>query len=388
MGKVSEAIVNRLGDDDDPDAAPVPLDRAVRYLSPALKNLAYAAVGLAVAWRFIGPGYACLWLGITGLRNAMADLIAYRGARIKQWSLGSVNFDNIARSLFWTGFSVPILGFVKERFDSLWPLAASGLGYAAAKFFFISFANGLYLASHNKLRGFDEKVIRANLFRSVLAWPFATLFSPLGNLAGIPSIVQTKIWSDAGAGFIEGGGKYLQTVRLRRRDVGEIVPRILEGKREERCVAVLDLLFLFREEPGSGGYLRPQADELAGAIDDAGLDLSLVDYIVTRHCGEIAVDLTGLVADTLPELREWLAAQARALAAAVQGALYSDQRTRPARTASRRLRSTGLRPDEPDLTSTKATSSTLPADAPTKATKSTGLPTKRTSAGSKGKPGR
>ena len=398
MGKVSEGIGNRLGDGEDPGSQVVPPGRAVRYLNHGLVNLVYAAVGFAVAYRFIGPAYACLWLGITGFRNTIADIIAYRGARLKQWTIGSVNFDNVAQSLFWTGFSVPILGFVKARFDALWPFAADGLAFNAAKFFFISFANGLYLAAHNKLRGFDRKVIRANIFRSVIAWPFAAAFAPLGNLAGIPSIVQTKIWSDVIAGFIEGGNKYLKVVRLRRRDVEEIVPRALEGKKEERCIAALDLLFLFREEPRSRNSLRASAAALSAAMRDESLDRRLVDYIVTRHSGEVAVDLASLVADTLPEFRDWLEAEAAhggrlgagraSPRGAAQGARYSTQRTLPARIASRRLRSTLLKEAEPDLTSTKATSSTIPEEAPTKATKSTGFPTKRSSVGSKGKPGK
>jgi len=311
MGKVSEGIVNRLGDGEDPGSQAVPLGRALRYLNPALMDFLYAAIGFLVANRFIGLGYACLWLGITGFRNTIADIIAYRGAKLKQWNIGSVNFDNVAQSLFWTGFSVPILGFVKARFDVLWPFAAAGLAYNATKFFFISFANGLYLAAHNKLRGFDRKVIRANIFRSVLAWPFATAFAPVGSLLGIPSIVQTKIWSDVVAGFIEGGGKYLKTVRLRRRDVSEIVPRFLEGKKEERCIAALDLLYLFRQEPRARATLRESASALAEAFADPRLDRRLIDHIVTHQAGEVAVDLAGLVADTLPEFRDWLAAQAR-----------------------------------------------------------------------------
>lgn len=312
MGKVSEGIVNRLGDGEDPGSQAVPIGRALRYLNPALMNALYAAVGFVVADHFIGTGYACLWLGITGFRNTIADLVAFRGARLKQWTIRSVNFDNVAQSLFWTGFSVPILGFVKARFDVVWPFAAAGLAYNAAKFFFISFANGLYLAAHNKLRGFDKRVIRANIFRSILAWPFATAFAPIGSFLGIPSIVQTKIWSDVVAGFIEGGGKYLKIVRLRRRDVEEIVPRFLEGKKEERCVAALDLLYLFRSEPRSRATLRASAPALAQALGEERLNRRLVDYIVTHHSGEIAVDLIGLVSDTLPEFRDWLATEARA----------------------------------------------------------------------------
>jgi hypothetical protein len=338
MGKIAELPCNKIGDEEDGGAPSVPLGRAIRYLNPSIANLFFVAVGFAVAYCFIGAGYACLWLGITGFRNALADLFAFRGARIRKWNARSVNWNNIAQSLFWTGFSVPIMGFVKAKFDVLWPFGEVGFVYTAVKFFFISFANGLYIASHNKLRGFDRKVIRANLFRTIISWPFATVFAPLGNAMGIPSIVQSKIWSDVVAGFIEGGGKYFKTLRLRRRDVEEMVPRIIECKKEERAIAVLDLLYLFREEPRSrnslkaallsrparrdratgtrtkaSGGLGPEAlPALAAVFENEKLDRLLVDYSLTRHQKEMAVDLVRLITETLPEFRSWLAGLRRA----------------------------------------------------------------------------
>ena len=333
MGKVVELPCNKIGDEEDGGAPSVPLGRAIRYINPAIANLFFIAVGFVVANHFIGVGYACLWLGITGFRNALADLFAFRGAKIRKWNARSVNWNNIAQSLFWTGFSVPIMGFIKTKFDIVWPFTQAGLAYNAVKFFFISFANGLYIASHNKLRGFDRKVIRANLFRTIISWPFATVFAPIGNAAGIPSIVQSKIWSDVVAGFIEGGGKYFKTLRLRRRDVEEMVPRIIECKKEERAIAVLDLLYLFREEPRSRNSLKAalksrqakgargdattrKKDQeglgsealpaLAAVFENAKLDRLLVDYALTRHQKEIAVDLIRLITETLPEFRSWL----------------------------------------------------------------------------------
>ncbi len=331
MGKVSEGYENRLGDEEDSgSASQVPLPRALRYLNPILVRLAMATFGWLVADHFIGPAYACLWLGITGFRNSIADLVAFKGARISQWSTKSVNWNNVAQSLFWTGFSVPIMAFVKARFDILWPLAATGLLYNAVKFFFVSFVNGLYIATHNKLRGFDRRVIRANLFRTIISWPFATVFAPVGNALGLPTIVQSKIWSDVVAGFIEGSSKYLKTLRLRRRDVEEIVPRITEGKKEEKAIAILDILYIFREEPRTRNSLRailkPQPElfhgkpldakaemravrlltDLHAVFCDDALDRILIDYALSRHMKEMAVDLVRLISTTLPEFRDWL----------------------------------------------------------------------------------
>jgi len=330
MGKVSEGTANLIGDEAVSAGGDIPLSRALRYLNPAFLNLLYALTGFWVANHYIGVAYALLWLGITGFRNTIADLVASRGTRMSEWKIANINFDNVARSLFWTGFSVPILGFVKTEFDLLWPYAVDGAAFNAAKFFFISFSNGLYLATHNILRGFNRKVVRANFFRSVLAWPLVTAFAPLGNLAGIPSIVQAKIWSDLVAGIIEGGNKYLTVLRVRRRDIGEIIPRILKEDQHDTCTAMLDLLYLFREEPRTlsslksvfnpnylaRGMLKDEAEGpkdayalLRSVIDDEGLSGRILDFILSNHEHEVAADLANLVAVTLPEFREWLSAQ-------------------------------------------------------------------------------
>ena len=331
MGKISGGSANLIGDEPENESLEIGPARAWRYLNPTLVNFAYAAVGFLVADRFIGPFYAFLWLFITGFRNSIADLVASRGTRLAEWNWKSVNFGNVARSLFWTGFSVPILGFVKARFDLAWPWAPEGPLFDSAKFFFISFSNGLYLAAHNTLRGFDRKVVKANFFRSVIAWPFATAFSPFGSLLGIPSIVQAKIWSDFVAGFIEGGGKYMKVLRLRRRDLEDIVPRIISGDQEDRFTALLDLLFLYREEPRTESSLKAVMDpgyrpmgilkddkdapkysfsELYAAVMDESIDRPLVDFVLSRYGHDVAVDLAGLVALTLPAMREWFEAHA------------------------------------------------------------------------------
>jgi len=335
LGKLSEW--GGTGDGSSAETAFIPPQKVWRYLNPSVKNYLYAFIGFIVANHFIGWSYALLWLGITGFRNSVADLVSNRGGRLSEWKLKSINFDNVAQSLFWTGFSVPILGFVKSNFDIVWPWAQDGMFFNLAKFFVISFANGLYLAAHNTLRGFDKKVVRANFFRSVIAWPFAAVFAPLGNMLKIPSIVQTKIWSDFVAGFIEGGGKYMAVLRLRRHNIEEIIPRIIENEGEEKYIAILDLLYLYREEPrtrnslislfelsnspvsrlwgGRGAALTRNGEDRAptrslgdflGALDRPKLDEELTGFILSRYDEDMGTDLVGLVAESLPPLRSWL----------------------------------------------------------------------------------
>jgi hypothetical protein len=329
LGKTSEGegqTENSQGDN-----AYIPPRRAWRYLNPSLKNALFTLIGFIVADHFIGSAYALIWLGITGFRTSVADLVASRGGRLSEWRLKSINFDNVAQALFWTGFSVPILGFVKSNFDIVWPWAQEGILFNLVKFFVISFANGLYLAAHNTLRGFEKSILRANFFRSIIAWPLAALFAPLGTTIGIPSIVQTKIWSDFVAGFIEGGGKFRNLLKLRKQNIEEIIPRILEKEGEEKLIAILDILYLYSAEPRTQSSLislfelskfpvsalwddkgkppeRPLRD-LLGVLEQPGLDDELTDFILTRYDEEMASDLIDLVADTLSPMRSWLASR-------------------------------------------------------------------------------
>jgi hypothetical protein len=312
MGKIAGGSSYRKGSgtEETGKARYISLANAWRHANPILKEWIYAGIGFGVAATFIGPSYALLWLAITGFRNGIADLAASKGSKLSEWKLKSINFDNVAQSLFWTGFSVPILGLVKSGFDLVWPWSQDGVLFNLIKFFFISFANGLYLAAHNTLRGFEPEVIRANFFRSVIAWPFATAFAPLGNLIGIPSIVQAKVWSDFVAGFIEGSGKFKKLLRIRRKSVREILPVILSGSREEKCTSVLDLLYLFNQEPRTRSTLKTEEPTMLGellmVLEEKGLAFQLADYILLNYEEEMAADLVDLVEGSLPELLNWL----------------------------------------------------------------------------------
>ncbi len=323
MGKTSGGDGYTSRNDDEH----IGLLRAWRYFNPMFKNLVRTLVGLCIATPFIGIGYAMLWIGITAFRNSIADLISYRGPRLSQWRLKSINFDNVAQSLFWTGLSVPILGFVKTSFDGLWPLSHSDFLYYFVNFFAISFVNGLYLVAHNTLRGFDTSVVKANFFRSVIAWPLATVFAPVGNLLSIPLIVQSKIWGDVVGGFIEGGNKYRKVLRQRHKVLEEIIPAIVHSKGNLQYIAMLDLLYLFSQEPRAKSTIKAVLSpymvftrrlrnnsslrlnllvELHRTMCEEGMWTELVDYIVTTCDEEMADDLVDLVVDELPDLQDWL----------------------------------------------------------------------------------
>jgi hypothetical protein len=333
MGKSTHFIPNRVGDET--DVQPIPLGRALRYINPALLNLLAIGAGFLVAALTLGWEYALVWFGITGLRHVIVDLTASRGSRLSEWSLRAVDFRNIARSLFWTGLSVPLLAFVKNEFDLLWPFAATGHSYQFAKFFFISFVNGLYLAAHNTLRGFERGVIGANSFRNILSWPFASLFAPLGDALLIPAIVQSKLWSDVVGGIIEGSGKFIRSIRLTRRDLSDIIPLACAEEETVRFTAILDLLYIFGRETRARNSMREiffgkrnllerlgdllkgrpgrpprRVDEyrsLSAWFDHAGNYHKLADFVIARYGQEWAVMLIDLLERQYLQFRGWLA---------------------------------------------------------------------------------
>jgi len=132
------------------------------------------------------------------------------------------------------------------------------------------------------------------------------------------------------AGFIEGGAKYLKVLHLQLQNLEEIIPNIAAGEGDAKYVALLDLLYLFHTEPRTRTSLKVIYDPnyrpmfvlkkikksnvemfhaLRRTIGSQNLELELTDFILSRYESEMAVDLVDLVADTLPETRDWIVAQ-------------------------------------------------------------------------------
>ena len=326
IGERTPAPPNRIGDEYWYE--PVGLRRFWRYLNPTVKNTLRVLAGIIPAWLWIGPAYAAVWLGITSFRNVFVDLVALSGTQPGAWSIRHVNFDNTAQSLFWTGFSVPILGGVNWGFDAFWPLALAGPLFEWSRFFCICIANGLYIAGHNTLRHFEGRVIRANFFRSVLAWPFAALSAPVGSLLGVPSIVWAKLWSDAVAAVIEGTGKYRLRMVLRRRDLNEILPLLDDEDAEVRTTAMLDILYIWahrqrgrtclarilkcregwtlRQRKASDAVCAAHIDRLMTRFAPREAQVTLTEFILRKYTAREVIVLTDLVRTHLVPFHVWL----------------------------------------------------------------------------------
>jgi hypothetical protein len=331
LGKQDSSKKNLLGDEK--NEKPILPMQAWEYLNPAIKNFIFILIGFIPAYYILGVEYALLWFAITGSRNMFVDVISGNGLNPTEWRYQDINWENVAQSLFWTGFSVPILGFVKTNFDLVWTGPHEGTLFEFVKFFFINISNGLYLASHNYIRGFDKVTIRANLFRSIIAWPFATLFSPIGNALAIPSIVQAKFWSDFVASIIEGTAKYKNIIKLNYNILKKLVPDFQSDDDETVKLATLDLIYFVQESTRAKTVLKKQLVpqqrfftkwknklkgkkkkieplesyyELKKRMDQPEGYNELVNYIIEHYNREQSLYLLKLVSNNYYNLQLWL----------------------------------------------------------------------------------
>jgi hypothetical protein len=305
-----------------------------RFLNPTLKSLIKIGIGFVPGNFVVGPWYTLLWFAITATRNVIVDLVAASGFHVRSWRLATVDRENLSNSLFWTGFSVPILGATKYGFDLVWPLVSTNVGFwkALMKFWTLAVINGAYIWTHNWLRGFDKEVARGNFFRSVFSWPLATAGSYALDLLNIPAIVQTKFWSDVVAGAVEGASKVMRRMKLSQRSLQELLELMKSPDRQTRLVAMVDILYIWARRyqgrsalkrifEGKGEPFKGPDGELVvpdnhSAVDAynrlidawaaAGSMEAMTSLLLNHYSGRDAVLLTDLVADSHLEFLRWL----------------------------------------------------------------------------------
>ena len=331
LGKQISGQINMLGDEN--IQKPIHILNAWEYLNPGIKNFIFILIGFIPAYLILGPIYALLWFAITGSRNIFVDLVSGNGINPNEWHESDINWSNLAQSLLFTGFSVPILGFVKTKFDVVWSGAQDGTWYEIGKFFFINIANGTYLATHNYFRGFDKQTVRANFFRSILAWPLSVVFAPIGNALMIPSIVQAKFWSDFIASIIEGSAKYKAIIKIKDKIMHRLLPETICEDKETEKLAMLDMIFfikesnrtktslqkLLRDKPGfianiknffkrnkNKASIKPSWYELKERFDDPALFDQLIEFIIRNYNNEQSLYLIRLLSANFEKTRKWI----------------------------------------------------------------------------------
>lgn len=331
LGKQVGIQQNVLGDEK--IEQPIGFFKAIEYLNPGIKNFLMIAVGFIPAYLILGWQFALLWFIITGSRNIFVDVVSGNGINPNEWHESDINWTNLAQSLFFTGFSVPILGFVKDNFDLIYKGMHEGTTYEIAKFFFINIANGTYLASHNYLRGFDRQTIRGNFFRSILAWPLSAGFAPVGNLFMIPSIVQAKFWSDFVASIIEGSAKYKFIIKIREKIMYKLLPETISEDEETEKLSLLDMIYFIKESNRTKISLKKLLSEKPGILkdfinrlfkrdrkyklneayfelkqrfDDPALFDNLIEFIIKNYNNEQSLYLIRLVSANFEKTRSWI----------------------------------------------------------------------------------
>jgi hypothetical protein len=230
------------------------LDSGLRGLLKVLIGFlpAFATFFLTKNWWVLAYGGAFIWFGITGLRNVLQAVLGGGGLRrspLLRWK-SYVDWERVADSLLYTGFSVPLLDWVVKTV-----LLDRGLGITTETsptvlYSLMALANGIYLSSHNAFRGLPRAAIVGNFFRSLLSIPIALVFNELIGaalvLAGSVSVnavlqqwaaIISKAASDTVAGVIEGTADRYRNIQTRYREYRGKLAELLE------IYARLELLF-------------------------------------------------------------------------------------------------------------------------------------------------
>ncbi|MBC2717305.1 MAG: hypothetical protein HF978_18520 [Desulfobacteraceae bacterium] len=232
-----------------------------RYVHPVLQNIIKVGVGFAPAfltfllthdWWVLTYFGAFIWFSITGLRNIVQSVIGGGGIRrssLLKWN-DFVSWDRLSDSLFYTGFSVPLLDYLVKTLLLQRELGITTSTSPVLLYAIMALVNGVYLTSHNLFRGLPKEAAYGNFFRSVLSIPVAFTFNAMiGGLLGlfgavnVAGILQSwaavisKAASDCVAGFIEGSVDRTKNVKNRLKDYRQKLNQFLD------CYARLEILF-------------------------------------------------------------------------------------------------------------------------------------------------
>ena len=216
---------------------------ALRYHNTLLRYAVKVMIGFIPAfvtffltkdWWVLAWLGAPIWFSITGVRVVLQSVLGgggFRRSPLLKWN-ELVSWERLADSLFFTGFSVPLLDFLVKTV-----ILDRGLGITTSTspvllYAILGTANGLYLAGHNLYRGFPRQAVYANLFRSLLAVPLAYginqalagILTAAGAAAAQAALqkwaaIISKTASDFLAGIIEGASDRHVNLTVRKSDI-------------------------------------------------------------------------------------------------------------------------------------------------------------------------
>ena len=217
--------------------------RELKYLNTKLKNILKIIIGFIPAqlcfmltkeWWVLAYLGAAIWFSITGIRNVVQSILGGGGikrASLLKWN-DYVSWERLADSLLFTGFSVPLLDYLVKVLLLKETMGITMDNDPVILYAVMGLANGIYLSSHNVLRGLPKGAAVGNFFRSILSIPVAVLLNAaIGSILGglqIPDIngvlqkwaaVISKGASDIVACFIEGAADRSTYTRLRKQNI-------------------------------------------------------------------------------------------------------------------------------------------------------------------------
>ncbi len=235
--------------------------------------------GLTKDWWVLAFFGAFIWFGITGVRNVIQMVLSTGGlgrSSLLRWN-DLVSWERLADSLLYTGFSVPLLDYLVKTLLLNRMLDISLATAPLTLYSVMALANGLYIMSHNILRGLPPASAFFNLFRSVLSIPLALLYSDiivfLLQAKGHPdaallvepwAAVISKFASDCAAGVIEGFVDRAQAARLRTWDY--------KGKLNQLFDTFQQLELLFPQEDVLALLESPKQFMLTISYEHRGLE--------------------------------------------------------------------------------------------------------------------
>jgi hypothetical protein len=269
-----------------------------RYMNSHLQNAIKVIIGFIPAfltfaltkdWWLLAYCGAFIWFGITGLRNIVQSVLGGGGIKrspLLHWN-DYISWTRITDSLLFTGFSVPLLDyFVKTLIlDRLFGINTGT--QPELLYTFMALANGIYLSSHNILRGLPRGAVYGNFFRSVLSIPIAIGFNMVigsilaaAGVAAVTAVLQnwaaiiSKAASDVVAGIIEGLADRHKNIQARLREYTTKFAQLFD------IYAQLELLypevqtFKILDYSADPGYrVSPEARDLEKIIMVHALDL-------------------------------------------------------------------------------------------------------------------
>jgi hypothetical protein len=269
-----------------------------RYLNTRTKNIlkvmlgfipAFATFALTKDWWLLAYFGAFIWFGITGLRNILQSVLGgggFRRSPLLRWD-DYVSWDRITDSLLYTGFSVPLLEYLVKTVILDRSFGITTATHTVLLYTFMGLANGIYLVTHNVLRGLPKAAAYGNFFRSVLSIPIAivlnAILSSVLPMAGVINpdaalqkwaAVISKTASDFMAGIIEGLVDRYANIRLRLRDYRQKFKAILDEYAElELLYPDLQAFKILKAGSAEKKMAKEQAAELEHVIMLHALDL-------------------------------------------------------------------------------------------------------------------